>query len=607
MKKQFLSLILVLGVTGNAWSQQTCPLTNAKLTDLRVAAGKLLKNINLSAECQAYANTVNQANKNLSGVINQIKDAEDKKANSTDGTSTATEANKLDNKALALGAITQLNTINSVFNDKKCGQQLAGFLDYADAFTDVVVGMAPYLALYGGAAAGPWVLGPAIGGAAAKAIISFFKNRQIKMNDPDQSNAFIKNSCSFYNLNVIKNSIDEVQLHQTPRVEKEFLSAKVKLAEMVRNPFPKPNNNVAKTLSLAEKDQVQLKYLQDQIKVDPIEGCSYIMAFVSESDKNKDGSMLARVWKNYEDFSEPSFKLDLEKRYFEHDLTETLNLDSSKCSGLGPKWVNKMMGFNDSSLVSLRKAADEDKQVKDYRAWQAKKDEQELLVKALEAKLNYFREMTGSGFNIEYSEIIRSHDLIQDTIFDSYRFMRVLKTKGSLAEEWLKMKFTNAEANDREFSSRKKEVEDRIQDITTTMGLPSVQAVDRKSVANFVTSYNAKNNAENSVVTKSVLVDVCTQLRNTWASWYNGLVFARAGRDYCVAFDNVINKLDYPDVQMLCFGTNDKKGNKWNSLRNQVEAINKRKPEADQISAYMDQFGCRSVEDTDGDLLKLPI
>jgi hypothetical protein len=606
MKKKLLSFVLILGVTSNAWSQQTCPLTNVKLTDLRVAAGRLLKNINLSAECQAYANTVNQANTNLSGIITQIKNADDKKVVS-DGTTAAVETNKPDNKALALGAITQLNTINSVFNDKRCGQQLAGFLDYADAFTDVVVGMAPYLALYGGAAAGPWVLGPAIGGAAAKAIISFFKNRQIKMNDPDQSNAFIKNSCSFYNLNVIKNSIDEVQLHQTPRVEKEYLSAKVKLAEMVKNPFPKPSNTVAKTLSLAEKDQTQLKYLQDQMKVDPVEGCSYIMAFVSESDKNKDGSMMERVWNNYEKLTEASFKLDLEKRYFEHDLKEVLNTDPTKCSSLGPKWVNKMIVFNDSSLVSLRKAADEDKQVKDYRAWQVRKEEQELLVKALEAKLNYFREMTGSGFNIEYSEIIRSHDLIQDTIFDSYRFMRFLKTKGSLAEEWLKMKYTNAAASNKEFSSRKKEVEDRIQDISKTMELPSPKGIDRKSVSNFVTDYTSKNNAENSVVTKSVLVDVCTQLRNTWASWYNGLVFARAGRDYCVAFDNVINKLDYPDVQTLCFGTNDKNGNKWNSLKNQVEAINLRKSEADQISAYMDQFGCRSVDEADGELLKLPI
>src|SRR5690606_4023395 len=134
-----------------------------------------------------------------------------------------------DLKEAAVHAVTQLDTINTIFKDKRCGEELVGFLDYAEAFVDVANGMAPFLALYGGTAAMPWVLGPALGGAAAKALITFFKNKSINMRNPDQSNMFIKNSCSFYNLDLIKTSIDDLQLNQFTRIEKELDDARNKL------------------------------------------------------------------------------------------------------------------------------------------------------------------------------------------------------------------------------------------------------------------------------------------------------------------------------------------------------------------------------------------
>ena len=606
MKKTFLPFLLIIGVTSSAFAQQTCPLTNSKLTDLRVAASNLAKVITLSAECQSYQNTINQANSDLKAIANKIKDAEDARAAEVaadNGTAVVSDTKTDAKRQLAIEAVAQMNTINSVFSSKKCGQEAANFLDYADAFTDVVVGITPYLALYGGSEAAPWVLGPAIGAAAVKSLISFFKNKAVNMRNPDQSNNFIKNSCSFYTLNVIKNSLDEVQLNQTPRIQNDFILAKAKLAEMNNNPFPKPNNSLSKDLNLAEKDSSRLKYLQDQIKVDQVEGCSYIEAYVNETDKDKDGSMLSRVWNNYEKVSDPGFKLDLEKKYFQQDLTATLAATPDKCSTLGVKWINKMLVFNDTALAALRKQADEDKQVKDYRAWAAEKDNQKLLVQALEAKLKFFDEMTAQGFNIEYSEIIRSHDQVQDSLFQSYRYIKLLKMKG-LAEAWLRVKYEDADQNMSEFDDRKKEVEERIGNITKTMGLSSPTDLSRASVSNFVQSFMAKNHKENPVVTKSVLVDVCTQLRTTWSAWYNGLVHARAGRDYCVAFDNVINKLDYPDVQTLCFGTNDKRGKKMSSLKNQVAQITMRKVEADQIVSYMNQFGCRAADDASPDMLK---
>jgi hypothetical protein len=113
---------------------------------------------------------------------------------------------------------------------------------------------------------------------------------------------------------------------------------------------------------------------------------------------------------------------------------------------------------------------------------------------------------------------------------------------------------------------------------------------------------------EHTEVHNNVLVDVCNQLRQTWSSWYNGLIHAKAGKDYCVTFDKVINKLEYPHVQKLCFGTSTRMGYRHNSLKNQVRDFNSLRPQADEVMAKMRELSCEQKKgEFSQEILKLPL
>ncbi|MFA7614920.1 MAG: hypothetical protein WCY48_11845, partial [Candidatus Caldatribacteriota bacterium] len=75
-------------------------------------------------------------------------------------------------------------------------------------------------------------------------------------------------------------------------------------------------------------------------------------------------------------------------------------------------------------------------------------------------------------------------------------------------------------------------------------------------------------------------------------SWNNGFVHSRAGRNYCLTFDKVINQMDYPSVQKLCFGTSSKVGYQHNSLKNQVRDFEAARSDADEVVALMNKLSC---------------
>lgn len=588
------TILLISTITINSWAQQSCPLTNAKLTDLRTAASKLATNIQLSSACKNYEESVNQASSELQNIATQINSA-----------NTDTTANSTDQATLAMSAINQLNTINTVFNHNKCGEELAGFLDYAEAFIDVATGMAPFLAIYGGAEAMPWVLGPALGGAAIKSLIAFFKGKSVDMRNPEQSNAFIKNSCSFHNLDLIKSSIDDLQLRQSPKLQKEIAASKAALKNLKNSEPSRPESDRSERLKIAESDAERIVFLQNQFKADPFEGCVYIDAYASRQDEQDNSSLIDRVWNNYErTVKNAEFRLQMEKNYYFNDLnTSMANHDSSKCKDLGQRWLNKIASLSQAGLTLLEKQVSEVPSVKEYATWESEVKKAEDNIKVLEAKLKFFNEMLSDGFNIEYSEIIRSHRQVQDSLFDSYRYMIILKAKG-LAQAWLKVKQEDAYLAYKDFGKRKKEALKRIQSISKAVG---ANEVDRDTVIKFANTYSEKNGHEHSEIHRSVLIDVCNQLRLTWNSWYNGLIHAKAGRDYCVTFDKVINKLDYPDVQKLCFGTTSKIGHKLSSLKNQVRDFEAIKSEADEITAQMKKLSCAERGELSQTTLGLPL
>jgi hypothetical protein len=594
-------LILSFGLNSVAFGQSSCPLTNSRLTDLRSAASKLAMAITLSPECQSYQANINQANTELKSLAEQIA--------AVDTTSTTTTAAKPNFSLIASQAVSHLDSINAVFKDQKCGQQLAGFLDYSEAFIDVASGIIPFLALYGGATAAPWVLGPAIGAAGAKTMISFFKNKAVNMRNADQSNAFIKNSCSFYNLNLIKMSLDDMQLNQSPRIEKDITEARETLKKMIKDAPTEPTNDVIARMKTARKDSEKVNFIVSRFNEDPIEACTYMTSYANAEDKDaQSGGLVERSWDVYADTrTEKGFKLDLENKYFISNLNATIakgDLDLPRCKDLGARWLQKLRTFIDSSLVELNKQVAASDDTKNYQSYMSEKDKQDLEVKTLEGKFKFFNEMMDRGFNIEYSEIIRSHQQVRDALFESYRYLKLLKMKG-LAEAWLKVKYEDASTEIDNFDTRKKEVSERLKDIQKLLG-PG-QKIDVDTVKNFSNRYVKAYSYEHPKLYKSVLVDVCNQLRMTWSSWYNGLIHARAGRDYCVTFNNVINDLDYPEVQNLCFGTTYGKGHKVASLKNLAADITKMRPEADEIARQMKEFSCEQSVDVTKDLLMLPL
>jgi uncharacterized coiled-coil protein SlyX len=580
---------LALTFSVSTLAQQLCPLTNNRLSDLRSAASKLSRTITLSAECKAYQDTINQSNAQLKDIVNRIADADGKLGpNDTP-----------DYKDTAAKAVSQLDTISSLFQDHRCTTQIVNGYDFANVFIDVSMSMVPFLARFGGPEAMPWVLGSAIAGAGAKTLIMFFRNKSIDMRNPDQSNTFLRNSCAFYQLNQVKDSLDDLEMRQSTVIEKDLQTSQEKLSSMKSLPVEEASSKVAVTLRQLEKDQGQLRYLQDQFRLDATEGCGYIRAFAAKEDPAIDGvTLVDRVWSTYEESVKDAFRLEQEKKFFIGELNSSVatGTDASRCN----RWLTRMNAFIDAAVVYQRKLALDDTEIKRVQSLREERIQLEEAIKQKKDRVKFFDELTGSGFNIEFSEIIRSHQQVQDAIFDSHRWLKTVRQRG-LAEAWLRVKLEDADREFESFAERRKELDQRLKSLEKAMGAP----VSATNVKEFAMTHESQNKREHPVVTKNVLADVCSQLRRTWTSWYNGLIHAKAGREYCVNFERIINKLDYPAMQEICFGTTKRNGKKEvSSLRNQVIKFNRIKPEADQLLVQMRELSCKQSGELNPEILK---
>ncbi|MFA5583352.1 MAG: hypothetical protein WDA09_03980 [Bacteriovoracaceae bacterium] len=588
MKKLLLSVV-VLSITTHSFGQ-ACPLTNEKLTDLRVAAMKLSQKVSLSPQCQKFEEQVNEANSNLAGLANQISDM-------SEG-----EFSLGDKQSTAIAAVAQLNTVTAVFNDKTCGKELIGFLDYAEAFADVANGISPFLALYGGADSMPWAIGTALAATTVKSLVNFFKSKTVDMRNPEQSSAFIQNSCSFYNLDLIKNSIDDLQMNRLSKIEEELQRARDLLAKLDSNRPEEPTSDYQNRLETALRDSERLGFLFQSFRQDPLEACVYIQAYANKQD----GGLIDRVWTNYsESIEKEPFRLQLEENYFNNLLNkEAQALNFGACKELGQRWLNKVDSMSKSGITFLEGKAKEQPDFRAFDSWKSQRAKAAENVGVIEAKIGYLQSMLGEGFDIEYSEIIRSHRQIKDALFLSYKYMMILNFKG-LTEAWLTVKQEDAHLEYRAFYNKKKEVERKIERVLKTIGSSDL---DANKIRNWAEAYKIKNGKDHSEVHGGTVVEICNQLRQSWTSWNNGFVHARAGRNYCLTFDKVINQMEYPAVQRLCFGTSSKVGYKHNSLKNQVRDFEEIRSDADEVIELMNQLSCsKPIKPIDELSLLLPI
>jgi len=608
-----LSAALGLFILGNAQAQITCPLTNSSLSDLRSAAAKLATTVTLSASCQAYQDNINRAGAELTTIANQISTLDPLNPlnlPSTDTTATAIaatpDAETLRRQQLAAKAIENLNSLNNIFKSEKCGEEVAGFLDYADGFTDMVTGVSPFLALYGGVAAAPWVLGTTIGGAAAKMVIGFFKGKDIDMRKSDQSQAFIKNSCTFYAFNQVKMSLDSLRLNQMPVLEVQLNAAKEALSTSEKSGPLEPQLPLYLDQQASAKDKEKIIAVQARIVTDPLEACSYIGRYARLEDARVNKGLVDRVWDLYiASVKSTTTDLAWEKDYFMSQLNtplQSIPADRATCLDLATRWTNKMISIADAGQTAAKKIISETEEMKPYLAWVNAQNVQKANIVTLEAKLKFFKLVDSPGFNIESSEINSSHERVQDTLFRSYRFLSLIKMRG-LAEAWLNVKYEDGVSELNEYKRRKREVEERLGKIQETIGM-SVPLTET-NIRAFATNYQARHHKEHRDVHRSVTVDVCTQLRKAWSTWYTGLVHAEAGKDYCIAFDDVIDNIDYPQVQRLCFGRNTRRSAvRTGSLRNLVEEIKSYRGEAMELANKMRSLSCRQARETTQELLR---
>lgn len=595
------SAVLVMTVVLRAEAQLVCPLNNGHMVDLRAAAAKLSSTVVLSANCQGYQDNINKASDELKKLADKIVDLDDADTVSTSDT-VSTDPETQERQELAVKTIENLNTLNSVFKSNKCGEEVSGFLDYADGFTDMVTGVSPFLALYGGAAAAPWVLGTTLGGAATKMMIGFFKGKDIDMRKSDQSAAFIKNSCSFYAFNQVKMSLDDLKLNQMPLLEVQLNAAKATVESYDKQSPPEPELALYHAQKASEKDKDRVLAIQSRIAGDPWEACAYISKYARGEDTPGKTGLVQRVWDLYvENVKSVGTDLAWERDYFMSQINFQLvgiPADKASCTDLATRWTNKMIIVADAGQSAAKKIIAESKDMKPYLTWYEKKQAQLSLVNNLEAKLKFFNMVTGPGFNIEYSEIIRGHQEVQDTLFRSYRFLSMIKMRG-LAEAWLKVKHDDAEMGLEDFKGRKLNIDKRISKLKQLLG-PGVEfnAANIQKMA----EKHKETRDERKVLQISSTVDLCNQLRKAWSSWYSGLVHAEAGRDYCLAFDNVIDDMDYPDVQQMCFGIKKKHG--ITSMRSLVKDIKEARPQGEELLAHMKALSCRQATETTADLLK---
>ena len=547
---------------------------------------KLTQKVSLSPQCQKFEEQVNEANSNLSNLTTQISDM-------TDG-----EFDLSDKQSTALAAVSQLNAVTAVFNDKTCGKELVGFLDYVDAFADVANGIAPFLALYGGQESMPWAIGTALAATTVKSIINFFKSKTVDMRNPEQSAAFIQNSCSFYNLDLIKGSIDDLQMNKLSKIEEELDRSHSELEQLDANKPGEPTGDYKNRLDSALRDHERIAFLSTSFKQDPLEACVYIQAYAN----NQDGGLIPRVWENYqESIQKEAFRLELETNYFHNILNkEAQALNFVACKDFGQRWLNKVDSMSKTGITYLEGKVNEQPDFKIFEEWKAKRLKVAQNIEVIQAKIVYLREMLGEGFDIEYSEIIRSHEQIKDALFMSYKYMMVLNFKG-LTEAWLKVKQEDAYLEYRAFYSKKKEVEKKMERIAKTIGTTEL---DPHKIRRWADAYKQKNNKDHPEVHGGTVVETCNQLRQSWTSWNNGYVHARAGRNYCLTFDKVINQMDYPQVQRVCFGTSSKIGYQHNSLKNQVRDFESVRGDVDEVIEMMNKLSCsRPVKSIDENFL----
>lgn len=590
MKKLILSMFLATTLISTQAVAQSCPLNNAVLADLRLTAMKLSQRISLSPQCQKFEEQINEANTKLSKLATKIVEMGDGDHGLGEKQSTA------------LAAVSQLNTVTAVFNDKTCGKELIGFLDYVDAFADVATGIAPFLALYGGAESMPWAIGTALAGTTVKSLVNFFQSKTVDMRNPEQSAAFIQNSCSFYNLDLIKASIDDLQMNRFSKIEEELDKSRIKLDLLDKNKPAEPNSDFINRLELSLRDSERIQFLSNSFKQDPIEVCYYIQSYANYQD----GGLITRVWQNYQEaISKEPFRLKLETDYFHNMLNkEAQMIVVGNCKEIGQRWLNKVDSMSKLGISYLDEKVKEQPDVQEFEAWKLSRSKAADNIGVIEAKFKYLQEMFGQGFDIDYSEIIRSHDTIKDALFLSYKYFVVLNYKG-LSEAWLKVKQEDAYIEYRDFYTKKKDIERKIDRIKKTMGSSKL---DAKQIRHWADAYRAKNNKDHPEIHGGTVVEVCNQLRQTWTSWNNGFIHSRAGRSYCLTFDKVINQMDYPAVQRLCFGTSSKVGYLHNSLKNQVRDFEAAGDDAQEVIDKMNELSCsRPIKDLNYEALLLSI
>jgi len=556
---------------------QSCPFTSPRFKDLKAASAKLASALAESPDCQADADELSRIGTNISSLTQQAE------ASETDPNSTDTEK-----QAIASHLVSSFGQVNTIFNSR-CGARLRNFLDYSEAFVDTVNGLSPYLALYAGPSAGPWVLGTALGGALLKTFITYIRGRGIDMTLAAHRESFITHSCSFYNLNQILKSIENAETFGLANINDDLERARSRRAELERIKPEKPNTPIIQDLDSSQKIAAELSELKKLLAQDPGIACLMIQDHVKkirESDPNALGSKILSQFRSYalDNSAQARWKV----KYFEEielpELTENFTISATApedCKERATIWLSRFESFNGESTKVMKAQLQEMPNMKNYVSWENQTKALDQDLKILEKRRDFILGLSQDGGAFDISEIISNRDEAQDLLFDKMHMLEPV-----LAWQWLKFKREEAVSSNKEAGKLAQAIDKRLRETQAKIG----KGLNESNLQAYLRERGARSEVSNNVID-----DLCAQISFANSKVYASDKHVDAAYGYCVAFSGTINERNFGAMHKICFKESSK-----SSLKNIRSGL---RDSNSQLFEYFRQIteevGCRNIPDAD--------
>jgi hypothetical protein len=572
-----LAAILVTGLFSIQAIAQSCPFTNPRYKDLKASSAKLASALAESADCQGEAQHLSNLGAQLSTLAVQAEASENDPSVTTD-----------QKALLATEIVSHFGQINSAFNSR-CGARLRNFLDYTEAFVDTVNGLSPFLALYAGPNAGPWVLGTALGGAFMKAVLTFIRGRGIDMTQASHREAFITHSCSFYNLDRILKSIENAETFGLASLDEDLEMARSRKATLQQLKPERPDLPILAELDATQNVHKKLEEIKTLLNSDPGIACLMIQDHINQLSNGNEDSLGQQILNRYQrHVLDNSAQARWKVKYFQEielpELTTNFKISALQpeaCKQRGELWVNRFEIFNSEAKVALQTETEKIPQLQVLVEWEKEMKSIEQNIVLSEKRREFVLSLSRDGGAFDISEIISNRDEAQKLLFQKIHIFEPI-----LAWQWIKFKREEVQNTNKDASKLSWAIDERLKSTQTRIN----STLNPQNLASYIAA-----NRNNPQVSNNVIDDLCAQISYAQSRVYASGKHLEAGFGYCVAFSGLINKQNFSAMHKTCFDERDRRSMK--RVRDEVAQSNR------EIFNYLrqvsEQLECRSTPSLD--------